>query len=57
MEPPVHTDSESVRDEKAKVLKAMPPLDPKNLLRGQFTGYRQEPGVARGFRRRDFRRR
>jgi glucose-6-phosphate 1-dehydrogenase len=46
MEPPVHTDSESVRDEKAKVLKAMPPLDPKNLLRGQFTGYRQEPGVA-----------
>ena len=46
MEPPVRTDSESVRDEKAKVLKAMPPLDPKNLLRGQFLGYRQEPGVA-----------
>ncbi len=46
MEPPVRTDSESVRDEKSKVLKAMPPLDPKHLLRGQFTGYRQEPGVA-----------
>ncbi len=46
MEPPVRTDSESVRDEKAKVLKAMPALEPKNLLRGQFAGYRQEPGVA-----------
>jgi glucose-6-phosphate 1-dehydrogenase len=46
MEPPVRTDSESVRDEKVKVLKAMSPLDPKNLVRGQFRGYRQEPGVA-----------
>jgi glucose-6-phosphate 1-dehydrogenase len=46
MEPPIRTDSESVRDEKVKVLKAMSPLDPKNLVRGQFRGYRQEPGVA-----------
>ena len=46
MEPPIRTDSESVRDEKVKVLKAIPPLDPKNLVRGQFRGYRQEPGVA-----------
>jgi glucose-6-phosphate 1-dehydrogenase len=46
MEPPIRTDSESVRDEKAKVLKAISPLDPKNLVRGQFKGYRQEPGVA-----------
>ncbi len=46
MEPPVRTDSESMRDEKSKVLKAIPPLDPKNLLLGQFTGYRQEPGVS-----------
>jgi glucose-6-phosphate 1-dehydrogenase len=46
MEPPVRTDSESIRDEKVKVLRAMPPLDPKNLLRGQFAGYRKEPGVA-----------
>ena len=29
MEPPVRTDSESMRDEKVKVLKAIPPLDPK----------------------------
>jgi glucose-6-phosphate 1-dehydrogenase len=46
MEPPIRPDSESVRDEKAKVLKAISPLDPKNLVRGQFKGYRQEPGVA-----------
>ncbi|HEV3418399.1 MAG TPA: glucose-6-phosphate dehydrogenase, partial [Pirellulales bacterium] len=46
MEPPVRTDSESIRDEKVKVLKAIPPLDAKNVVRGQFLGYRQEPGVA-----------
>jgi len=46
MEPPVRTDSESIRDEKVKVLKAMPPLEPKNLVRGQFNGYRNEKGVA-----------
>jgi len=46
MEPPVRTDSESVRDEKVKVLKAIAPLDPKDLVRGQFKGYRREPGVA-----------
>src|SRR6266568_154083 len=46
MEPPIRTDSESVRDEKVKVLKAVSPLDPKNLVRGQFKGYRDEPGVA-----------
>jgi glucose-6-phosphate 1-dehydrogenase len=46
MEPPIRTDSESIRDEKVKVLKAMPPLDASNVVRGQFHGYRQEPGVA-----------
>jgi glucose-6-phosphate 1-dehydrogenase len=46
MEPPVRTDSESIRDEKVKVLRAMPPLETANLVRGQFRGYRQEPGVA-----------
>ena len=46
MEPPVRTDSESIRDEKVKVLKAIPPLDAKNLVRGQFRGYRKEKGVA-----------
>jgi glucose-6-phosphate 1-dehydrogenase len=47
MEPPVRTDSESMRDEKVKVLKGIPPLDPNNLVRGQFRGYRKENGVAR----------
>lgn len=46
MEPPIRPDSESIRDEKVKVLKAISPLDPKNLVRGQFKGYRNEPGVA-----------
>jgi glucose-6-phosphate 1-dehydrogenase len=46
MEPPIRTDSESVRDEKVKVLKAIPPIEPQNLVRGQFQGYRDEPGVA-----------
>ena len=46
MEPPVRTDSESIRDEKVKVLKAIPPLKPDNLVRGQFRGYRRSPGVA-----------
>ncbi len=46
MEPPVRTDSESMRDEKVKVLKAISPLDTNNLVRGQFRGYRKEKGVA-----------
>jgi glucose-6-phosphate 1-dehydrogenase len=46
MEPPARTDSESVRDEKVKVLKAIPPLEEKSVLRGQFRGYRDEKGVA-----------
>ena len=46
MEPPVRTDSESIRDEKVKVLKAIPPLDAKDVVRGQFRGYRNEKGVA-----------
>ena len=46
MEPPVRTDSESIRDEKVKVLKAIRPIEAKNLVRGQFRRYRNEPGVA-----------
>jgi glucose-6-phosphate 1-dehydrogenase len=46
MEPPARNDSESLRDEKVKVLKAIPPLEAKNLVRGQFEGYLQEKGVA-----------
>ena len=46
MEPPARSDSESLRDEKVKVLKSIPPIAQSDLLRGQFRGYRQEPGVA-----------
>jgi glucose-6-phosphate 1-dehydrogenase len=46
MEPPVRTDSESIRDEKVKVLRAIAPVDASNLVRGQFRGYRSEKGVA-----------
>src|ERR1043166_4710284 len=46
MEPPVRTDSESVRNEKAKVLSAIRPLEEKNVVRGQFCNYRSENGVA-----------
>ncbi len=47
MEPPVRIDSESIRDEKVKVLKAIPPIDEKQLIRGQFRGYRDERGVEK----------
>jgi glucose-6-phosphate 1-dehydrogenase len=46
MEPPVHTDSESIRNEKVKVLQAIPPLGERSVGRGQFRGYRREQGVA-----------
>jgi glucose-6-phosphate 1-dehydrogenase len=46
MEPPAGGDDESIRDEKVKVLKAIPPLDPQAIVRGQFRGYRGEPGVS-----------
>ena len=47
MEPPVRTDSESIRDEKVKVLKAIPPIAAEDIVRGQFRGYLDEPGVAK----------
>src|SRR5436309_2636239 len=46
MAPPVRPNSESIRDEKVKVLKAIPALTANRLVRGQFRGYRSEKGVA-----------
>jgi len=46
MEPPVGLDSESIRDERVKVLKAIRSIEPQDVVRGQFRGYRSEPGVA-----------
>jgi glucose-6-phosphate 1-dehydrogenase len=46
MEPPSAVYHEAVRDEHVKVLRSTRPVDPDELVRGQFDGYRQEPGVA-----------
>jgi len=46
MEPPAGSDSHFLQDEKAKVLAAMKPIDPAEMVRGQYVGYRDEPGVA-----------
>jgi len=54
MESPARRDSESLRDEKVKVLKAIPPIEPDDLVRGQFRGYRDEKGVANDSRTETF---
>ena len=50
MEAPVRYDAEAVRDEKVKILSAITPMDKSEVasdtLRGQYRGYRDEPGVA-----------
>lgn len=45
MDAPVDARAKSLRDEKVKVLAAMPPLDPSAVVRGQYAGYRDEDGV------------
>jgi glucose-6-phosphate 1-dehydrogenase len=47
MEPPPAGDREALRDEKTKVFKAIRPLSPEHVVRGQFKTYRDEAGVAR----------
>jgi len=46
MEPPSDLYWESVRNEVADVFRAIPPMRPEDVVRGQFVGYRDEPGVA-----------
>ncbi|MGH9000042.1 MAG: glucose-6-phosphate dehydrogenase [Acidimicrobiia bacterium] len=46
MEPPVGVDAEALRDEKVKVLRAMCPVDPAEVVLGQYAGYRDEDGTA-----------
>jgi len=46
MEPPISTYADAIHDEQVKVFRAIPPIDPAKLVRGQFEGYRQEEGVA-----------
>ena len=46
MEPPTTMYTDSVRDEQVKVFRTIPPLSPAHIVRGQFNGYRNEPGVS-----------
>ena len=46
MEPPVSLSAGPLRDEKFKVYQALRPLDMRHVVRGQYEGYRSEPGVA-----------
>src|SRR5512144_1502496 len=48
MDPPAYRGYGAVQTEKCKVFRAMRPLQPDDLVRGQYAGYRKEPGVARG---------
>ena len=47
MEAPSSTYDEAIRDEQAKVLRMIRPMKPEKITRGQFRGYRDEPGVAK----------
>ncbi|MFI5017299.1 MAG: glucose-6-phosphate dehydrogenase, partial [Dongiales bacterium] len=45
MEPPTALEPAPISEEKNKVFRSMLPLDPRHVVRGQYTGYRTEPGV------------
>jgi glucose-6-phosphate 1-dehydrogenase len=46
MEAPVSLSAKHLRDEKEKVYEALKPIDVRHVVRGQYEGYRSEPGVA-----------
>ena len=46
MDAPSSGRPETLRDERTRVLRAIAPIDPNDIVRGQFRGYRDEPGVA-----------
>ncbi|MGH7786371.1 MAG: glucose-6-phosphate dehydrogenase, partial [Candidatus Binatia bacterium] len=45
MEPPALSYHDAIRDEQVQVFRSIPPLAPEDMVRGQFNGYRREPGV------------
>jgi glucose-6-phosphate 1-dehydrogenase len=47
MDAPIGHDAQSMQSEKLRIFRAMRPLDPKEVVRGQFRGYRDEKGVAK----------
>ena len=48
MEPPISVEADRIRDEQVKIFRAIRPLEPKDVIRGQFSGYQDEPGVRKG---------
>lgn len=48
MDPPTGEESEAIRDQKAALLKAVRPLVPADVVRGQYAGYRDAKDVAKG---------
>ena len=48
MDPPTGEECDAVRDQKAALLKAVRPLDPAHVVRGQYAGYQSVPGVKPG---------
>jgi len=47
MEPPTALEPRAISEEKNKVFRSLLPIDPRNVVRGQYSGYRDEEGVAR----------
>ena len=47
MEPPTALEPRAISEEKNKVFRSMLPIHPHDVVRGQYTGYREEEGVAR----------
>ena len=56
MEPPTALEPKAISEEKNKVFRSMQPIEPSDVVRGQYGGYRDEPGVPRALRHRDLRR-
>ena len=48
MDPPTGEESEALRDQKSSLLKAVRPIEPTDVVRGQYVGYRDVPGVHAG---------
>ena len=45
IEPPTALEPRAISEEKNKVFRSLKPIDPRNVVRGQYGGYRNEPGV------------
>ena len=54
MEPPVSFEPDRLREEKVRVLRSMKPIDPSNVVRGQYRGYRDEADVSKASRTETF---